>query len=744
MHFAGAVNEKSKFSKIDSMALYLRLICQSNNCIMNFCKMSAAVILLLPLTVNAQDRVYNTGQAFTCISVDSNYNIWAGTNKAGLYFLNKSVPPGPAQFQQLPAAGSINFNNFVFNSIAVDKTPYIWAGHSGSGGGFAGGGGIERVNINNTGDVKHYSPDRNAECFNFFQRDGLATLHCASLSLDSNGNLWSAHRYHDLTSSPDYILTPGSLSYKFAGSDLFFSKGTYQSYTSNTEPAELPYPAYTCNPTPTQTPQARSCDAVAAGKNEVWVAVRGYTVKRTQQFLPNRLLRYNLNGTFIAPAFTFQSVGIPAGGVFNGLHVASNGDVWVSASAGKGFAVRRKKNWIYMDPQKIPCIFPAGATIGSNAIWGNKLGQVFIGTSKGLIVYNGVGPVQSVSSYTLYTTSNSSLPTNQVNGGASEKDSVQWVATAGGILRSTFGRNYPAAADSADYTSCNNAVINAIEAQADQDLSARRDYHSYQVETVICTQTGINGNNCNAQYVYKRMKDSVRYTTPTVADFPYDNLKAALLRNITDAELLTVVANVNGWQLNMATGNPNGGIRQIQQVLTAALKANYYDCLTCVQDGQLPFLFGEREYSPAYREQYAASVANVNPVRAISCNQVYKLYNAPNFFPDRILYRDIIRPLFGCDALTSSQYDEVKVFADDRNMSITNYTDPGHFLYPGKVFRQVVEECGQVKIITIGSGLSSCGSNSAGRNNAVGNIIVGSILFKNIDLRLKQSFERTP
>ena len=82
-------------------------------------------------------------------------------------------------------------------------------------------------------------------------------------------------------------------------------------------------------------------------------------------------------------------------------------------------------------------------------------------------------------------------------------------------------------------------------------------------------------------------------------------------------------------------------------------------------------------------------------------------------------------------------------------MSITNYTLPGHFLYPGKVFRTVVEECGQVKVITYGSGLSSCGPGgglllpSPGLMNANGNTIVGSILFKNIDLRLKQAFEKS-
>lgn len=698
--------------------------------------------LFFSINANGQFTAYNTNQAFTSITVDSNGNVWAGTNKAGLFYLNKSVQPAPAAFSVIAGTAPSRFIDFSILSLAADNFNNVWVGHSGGGGGTAVGGGIERIDMNAIGSVQHYSPDRNARCFSFFQRDGLGTLHNASLAVDTNGTVWSAQRYHDLTVAPDYILTPGTISYKPTTSAVFFSKGTYRDFQSGTSPVELPYPAYTCNPPVSATPQSRNCYSIAAGKTEVWASVAAYTSESGIAF-PARLIRYDLQGNFIAPAFSFSSIGIPPGGIFNGIYITPKGDAWVTVSGTKGFAVRRRGNWIYMNPQSLSCIFPVGAIINNNAIWGNKLGQVFIGTSKGLIVYNGVGPIQNVGSYTLYSTDNNSLVSNDITAGVSENDSIQWIATRAGIMSSTLGRNYPASADSADYTSCNIPFINQIEAQSEQDHSGRDDYHHYKIETVICTSNGPNGANCNAQNIYRKLKDSVIYTTPIPDDFSYDNLSTFLLMNITKPELATVVANVNAWQTNYTIGNPHGGINKIQQVLPPDLKARYYDCTLCNQDGQIPGISAPLDYDSAYRQRFIATVASVNPMAAISCTQVYKLYNSPNFFSDRAVYRDLLTSIFSCDNLTSAQYDEVRLFADDRNMTITNYTAPGHFLYPGKVVRSVVEECGQVKIVTIGTGLSSCGSNTQGKLNANGNTILGSILFKNIDLRLKKAFEQS-
>lgn len=689
---------------------------------------------LMPLYLHAQMQLssYNSGTSFTCIAVDSNYNIWAGRSD-GVYQLNKLSNPNATTFTAL--AGTANFN---VQALAADHVGYIWAGHNGRGGSTAVGGGIEQIPINNPAGLVHFLPDRNAQCFTFLARNGIGTLNCAGLAVDSSGTVWSAHKYNDLTSSPDYILTPGTLSFKYEGAATFISHGTYQDYISGADPAELPYPAYTCNPTPSQTAQSRNVYSVAAGKNEVWFSVAAYTSKSGVSF-PARVLKYNLNGTYTGISADFATIGIPAGGIFNGLWLTPKGDLWVTISAGKGFAVRRRGNWTYVNTANLSCIFPAGAIISANAIWGNRLGQVFIGTNKGLIVYNGSGSVNSKSSYTLYTAATHGLISDQILGGISEKDSIQWIATSNGIMSSTLGRNYPLAVDTADYHVCNQPAINDIEDNANRDVTGRKDYHLYRVETQVCSTTGPNGANCNAEYVYKMMKHDASLTAPTPLDFPYDRLSAPMLLNADKNTLVNMVyKNANAFDPATASEtNTNGGIKYFWQVLDGS----YYLLQRAAPsnipwiDNKLSELTGKEDLDALTKEQKAH-----NPDSVVACN-TYNLYNSPGFISDRTIYHYSTDLLFCNFELHSTRYDQVWIYPDDKNLTFTNYTQPGHFLYPGKVFRTVVEECGKVKIVTVGTGLSYCGDNLAGEINALGNIIAGSILFKNIDLRLKKAFE---
>ncbi|HUP10828.1 MAG TPA: hypothetical protein VM187_01405 [Niastella sp.] len=686
---------------------------------------------LTPLCLRAQMQLssYNSGTSFTCIAVDSNYNIWAGRSD-GVYQLNKLSNPNASTFVAL--GGTANFN---VQALAADHWGYIWAGHNGRGGSTAAGGGIEQIPINNPAGLTHYSPDRNAQCFTYLQRNGIGTLNCAGLAIDSNGSVWSAHKYHDLTSSPDYILTPGTFSFNNNATLGFVSRATYQDYINGADPGELPYPAYTCNPTPSQTPQSRNVYSVAAGKNEAWISVGPYVSKSGVSF-PARVLKYNLDATYSGISADFATIGIPAGGIFNGLWLTPTGDLWVTISAGKGFAVRRKGNWTYVNTANLSCIFPAGATISANAIWGNRLGQVFIGTNKGLIVYHGSGSVNSKSSYTLYTAATHGLISDNILGGVAEKDSIQWIATSNGIMSSTLGRNYPLNKDTADYRGCNLQPINEIEAQADQNVTGRKDYHLYRVETEVCTTTGPNGGNCNAEYVYKMMKANASYQAPTVWDFPYDVLSTPMLVAADKNTVVNMVyKNISAFDPATASQtNTKGGIKYISQVLDGAYLGLH---LIAPTNTKIPFLseYVDKDKRNYWMERQKAD----NPDSVVACGS-YNLYNSPYLINDRIAYDLTVDNVACGNKLHNIAYDQVWIYPNDKDLTLTNYTQPGHFLYPGKVFRSVVEECGKVKIVTVGSGLSYCGDGKPGEINAIGNIIVGSILFKNIDLRLKKAF----
>ncbi|MCS3799087.1 hypothetical protein [Niastella sp. OAS944] len=684
---------------------------------------------LAPLCLHAQMQMnsYNPGTSFTCIAVDSNYNIWAGRSN-GVYQLNKSA--NATTFTAL--AGTSNFN---VQALAADHWGYIWAGHNGRGGSTAAGGGIEQIPINNPAGLTHYSPDRNAQCFTYLARNGIATLNCAGLAVDSNGSVWSAHKYHDLTSSPDYIVTPGTFSFNNMATLGFVSRGTWQDYINGAEPGELPYPAYTCNPTVSQTPQTRNVYCVAAGKNEAWISVGPYTSKSGISF-PARVLKYNLDATYTGVSADFATLGIPAGGIFNGLWLTATGDLWVTMSAGKGFAVRRKGNWTYVNTANLSCIFPAGASINANAIWGNRLGQVFIGTNKGLIVYHGSGSVNSKSSYTFYTAATHGLISDNILGGVSEKDSIQWIATSNGIMSSTLGRNYPLIKDTADYHVCNLHAINDIEAQSEQDVTGRKDYHIYHVETEVCTTTGPNGGNCNAEYVYKLMKGNVSLTAPTPFDFPYDVLGVVMLKAANKNTVADMVyRHVSAFDPATMETNSNGGIKYISQVLDGTYLALHN---TAPSNKKVPWLSDRVDKD--FRAFWMLKQKADNPDSVVACH-TYNLYNSQLFINDRVLYDRTLDNWVCGNQLRDTRYDQVWIYPNDKDLTFTNYTQPGHFLSPGKVFRSVVEECGKVKIVTVGTGLSYCGSVGTGENNAIGNIIVGSILFKNIDLRLKKTFE---
>ncbi|MEO6453620.1 MAG: M4 family metallopeptidase [Ginsengibacter sp.] len=89
--------------------------------------------------------------------------------------------------------------------------------------------------------------------------------------------------------------------------------------------------------------------------------------------------------------------------------------------------------WHQVDPVAFSTILPPGTIVNNNAITGDKLGNVYIGTSNGLVWYNG-GPLNQVSSYRRFTTVHG-LPSNNVRGIA--VDTIRYkllLATDNGIL----------------------------------------------------------------------------------------------------------------------------------------------------------------------------------------------------------------------------------------------------------------------------------------------------------------------
>lgn len=388
-------------------------------------------------------KTFQTGTGYTAIAVDQNHNVWAGTDRQGVYFLNQDNPDNTFTLTSLGTSPTLA--SLRIQTMAADKSGNIWVGHGGTNTSNTQGG-VERIAVA-TNAVQHLAPDRDARGFTFLERDGIGTLNAQQIVVDNNNKVWIAHRYHDLTSSPDYIVTPGTFSSRIADAygEKFDAKGTWNDIQNGRIDPAFPYPAYTYNPTPTQTAQTRTCNAISTNNYSVWVSVFPYIAHQTGDTFPSRLLQYSFDGTFLK-AYNVRDAKFSLGGNFHAVYAGNNRAVWAATTlANNGFSVLKEGRWHNITSA---ALLPAGTRINRAAIWGDVSGKVYIGTNNGLIVYDGIGPVEYETSYTLYTkvpyTSYRSIHdpnmlSNDILAGVTEGEDrpyFSWIVTSSGIMRS--------------------------------------------------------------------------------------------------------------------------------------------------------------------------------------------------------------------------------------------------------------------------------------------------------------------
>jgi hypothetical protein len=402
-------------------------------------------------------RTYHTGQAFTAITVDLNKNVWAGTDRQGIYFLSQAVAIPQPTFSTVTIGTAPVIGTLRINSLATDKTGNIWVAHSGSSGTFNGGG-VEKITVSSSSS-QHFTPARDARGFAnlglpYLEREGTATLNAQQVIVDKNNTVWIAQRYHDLTSSPDYIVTPGTFSFRNADATTpFNSVSTWKDHQDGTMDSNIPYPAYSFNPTPSQTPGSRTFNIISADQQNMWTAHYGYEVHQEVPQVPAiagiyiqaRLLKCTLTGQTTGEFYTTKQAKLGTGGVFNGVYANNKKGVWVTKSiAGVGFSVLKDGKWYNINNDRI---VPPGTRFNDKAIWGDKFGRVCLGTDKGLIVYDGTGTVDNPESYTLYTNTpyvsdrnvtDTAMLSNNITAGTVEgllSPYFSWIATPSGIMR---------------------------------------------------------------------------------------------------------------------------------------------------------------------------------------------------------------------------------------------------------------------------------------------------------------------
>ncbi len=751
---------------------------------------------------------YNVNTAFTTIALDSiNNRVWAGTNQNGVFNIEiggETIPPIFSTFTGSAADGP-DLSNIRITSMAGDGLGNIWIGHQGTS--FNGiQGGLEKINGT---AISHYSADRNFIGISFYEREGLATRRLTSVTVDKNNKVWVAQKYHDLTvtgTGGGYYLTPGALSYKSANAQIFTTKGGWFPGLLNGQPAELPYPAWTKNPPPVRNAQSRTMDAISVDNSQVWVGVRGYSIRddddtdRTDDthyennlYVEPRVLVYDLNANFMnlgsVPTyrgFSYEDMRFPPGGIINGICASNSSEnsgnnnnkgTWVTNSfTGRGFSVYNGNSWTYMDPNNVEVqkIIPSGTRFNANAMWKNEYGNVFMGTTNGLLVYDGRNPINEAASYTLYSKTDiipgspyvvidSNMSSNNIKGGVSNKGE-QWIATDNGIMRVKIGHieykeevglcpnNWRERTNFSDDLSINQCLLsqaqstNPVVMEVETAVATPDNtYHRYQIETTIYDPNGSTANRyATVENIFHMLKEHSKFQAIIPYDMPTEILGDEFLQDITPEHVKLFEDKSNEQTSRIPT---------VQSIMDLSGLTGY-DIKNNTWRANSGLIINFNPWQLLNRKIYFNRQVAVNPEKSIHESQTYLLYNTPEASEVRMLFKKYYTngPLWtnsisvneNCQGLglESVPYDPVIMHIDDTNYTIINYTKEGHYFHPGKITRTVIrdKDTGEIYIRTIGEGLHFCKGNLGVFSGKL-NTMMGVILFKNVDLRLKDAFE---
>jgi pimeloyl-ACP methyl ester carboxylesterase len=460
-------------------------------------------LLLSLFSAKSQDfskvtfSTYKSDLAFNCVAVDSANNIWGGTSGKGLwklqYFINNYVP-----FNFSGTNGS--FDKFIIKGLAANKDRGVWVAHEGFNGSPGSGGGIDYVNALNGALRDHYFSISN---ININNNKGCPSRRTQGIAIDKNGTVWSSHTYHDLTvtgpPSGTYRVTPGGVGYKKTSMPVF-----------DTVVAITPYADYTIDPPITVSPGTRVCTGLGIDNknNEVWSGVASYNGGGA--FQGSRIVRCDLNGNVLG--YLNEASGLPLGSTNSNARANAIGFdtarnlAWVGFNLGKGIAVRVAGVWTV----KYPSVLPAGALVNQNAIAVSTGGEVYFGTSAGLLIYRGVGAFSADTSYVLLKTQNG-LPSNNVTGVAIDRDGNVWVSTSVGLAKMTRS----------DFT-----VYNLTHPQKDKERDAPR-------YAIICATQ--KDRQCNGDLIELNVAADSSSTTMIVYTGPNPQSKVIRMTGATVA-----------------------------------------------------------------------------------------------------------------------------------------------------------------------------------------------------------------
>lgn len=385
---------------------------------------------------SASVLVYKRDTAFTCIAIDDNNNVFAGTNGKGLWKFDQSTWKNwnglgvaflKSNLRQIAVQGN---NLWVASSGYV---LYLGSGEAGNNMNFWGG--MHKIDTRYPLTRTYY---RGRPVLGQNPAQGPPTRNVLGLCVDSTGNPWCAASYHDSMTYPAFLnynaryhFAPGAVG-RFNGSNFSFITG-----------AALPDPTGILigvgNNYQTENysiGKRRTCRSIAQAGSEMWVGSDGYD---GGSLVTAGILRYDLAGNYIGK-FDQNNTPVPFGLTNNdfgpwSLARDTKGRMWAGMNGTKGVAVYDENGWHYIG---VPGVLPANTIFRANSIATGKSGEVYFGTSNGLLVYKGTGDYANDSSYQVYTTAEG-LSSNSVFGIAVGKDGSIWACTSAGVNKIKTG-----------------------------------------------------------------------------------------------------------------------------------------------------------------------------------------------------------------------------------------------------------------------------------------------------------------
>lgn len=346
------------------------------------------------VAVGVDSTVYNTANTpvfasnfFTSIAVGKGGYIWAGTANNGLYFYNGKF--------WVKDTTAITNNSIV--QILPDKDGGIWVAQAGYGSANA-----------NTGGVNYFSDSTFASNNYYSVSSGLHSRNVRSIYVDNT-------RENAISGKPK--VWAASLGQITGGTSSAGGIGVGENFVTS---------FFTkINQGIDRAGGTGGVQTIGGNAKEIWA----YS---TKNFGKDQILRYNAETNDSMPSYDYTNTGggLPQSFTAKAIYIDAKGNRWLGLNT-PGVIVQDWINtWHTINPASI---FPAGSIVTNNAIVGDKMGKVYMGTSAGLVVYKG-GNIDQASSYRLLTTANG-LPSNNVR--AVAVDTIHYkllVATDNGIV----------------------------------------------------------------------------------------------------------------------------------------------------------------------------------------------------------------------------------------------------------------------------------------------------------------------